>query len=126
MSYNNLLYTDIGSVNIVCTLSGALTGTTTINFKRLDNIVYLSFNSFSGTASASPTITITPNTAIPIQFAPISVISRPVYVVDNGVTQLYQLLVPVDLSAMSISRTGNFSGTSGLLDYTVIWRTLNA
>lgn len=127
MSVSNLISSDINSIDIPCTLSGAMTGGTSVNFKRFDNIVYLSFNFVNIPVSPGGlTITITPDIPIPLQFKPtLFGVARPISLTNNSLPDEGRLTVFANLSLMQIVRVsgGAFSGSVSIVDNCVIWRT---
>lgn len=125
MSISNLLTSDIGSISIPCTVSGGLTGTSSINFKRLDNIVFCSLGGVTGTGSTSSFV-ITPNTAVPSQFLPVNSpqIVQIIEVQSASLTVPALVSAPQALTAFTITlQTGSFSGASGLnSEAMIMWR----
>lgn len=127
MSIQNLVNSDINSMNVVCTVAGAITGTATVNLKRLDNLVYLSFEPFVAAASAAPSFTLTPNVTIPAQYRPVQGLGRFLSVSNNGSSVLGQVAFSQTLAPMTftLQAGGNFSGTSGIVDNTLVWKVNN-
>jgi hypothetical protein len=124
MSISNLANTDINSVTIQCTVTGAITGTGQINLKRLGNIVYLSFAIPAQTVGvAGPTITITPNTAIPTQYRPNAGVFRTLSVSNNGQPTLGTATFANTLTPLTVSlfAGGNFAGLAGVVDSLLMW-----
>ena len=125
MSISNLLLTDINSVNIACNVTGAITGTTTLNLKRFDNIVYGTFATIAGSANnTQPTITITTTGTIPSRYLPVETFARPVSLVNIAVPVLGLVLVASNLSTFtySLSAGGNFNGNAAIKEDVLLWK----
>ncbi len=127
MSISNLIHSDINAIYVPCTVSGAITGSILINLKRINNIVYLSLPIFSGTASATSSIVITPNISIPIEYSPVAGIIRVITLVNNATPSAGFMSLPNTFSTITLTLLagGNFAGTSAIIDTTVMWAVLN-
>jgi hypothetical protein len=127
MSVQTLVNAQINSVDISCVVSGDLTGTTSVNFKRFNNIVYLSLPTFSGTSGGTATLTYTPSSSVPTQFTPASGIVRFITVSSGGNPVSGVISIPANFSAFTITLAagGNFAGTSGMANNTVMWNASN-
>ena len=127
MSVQNLASGQINSVDIPCTVSGAITGSVSINLKRLNNIVYLSFGLISGTAAALPSIILTPDIPVPVQFRPLAGIWRNVSVGTSTAAAAGILTCPNTLSPLTFTLVagGNFATVAGTTDNTIMWNAVN-
>lgn len=126
MSIANLFFSDVNSEDISFNITGAITGSTVVNFKRLNNIVYISFNAIPGTATANSFIILTPVSAIPNMYLPpLSSIDFYGPIANNGNTTLGLISMNSGIISISIVGGGNFTGISGLLDFTSMYKVLN-
>lgn len=124
MSISNLVSNDINSVIIPCNVTGAVVGTSSINLKRLNNLVYLTFNAGTGTnPGGQSTITYTPTITIPSRYAPSSNRIRNVVVSNNGATEdgFVSFSGLMDLFVFVRSAGGNFTGVVSIPDNCVVY-----
>lgn len=128
MSISNLLIADTNSVNIPCNVTGAFTGTTTMNLKRLDNIVYCTFPVTAGIGNNSfSTIIISPTSAIPSRYMPLGAFSRPVMVLNQAVPVggFVQITNNLSTFTFAMSSLGFFNGNIAVLDDVLLWKVNN-
>lgn len=125
MSVQTLQSQQINSFVCPCNISGAITGTSNIYFTRFNNIIYLSFPGVTGSVgSPAPTIVYTPTVTIPSEYAAKAGVVRPTSVANNavaGVTGQVSFANSFAQFTFSIQGGGNFSGTSGVIDNTLMW-----
>lgn len=124
MSVQTLQSQQINAFNCPCTISGAITGNTSINFTRFNNIIYLSFPGLTDVVGvAGPTITYTPTVSIPAEYAPKAGVFRTISVASGSVQALGTIIFPNNFSSFSIALQsgGNFASVAGVVDNTIIW-----
>lgn len=120
MSIQNLLNTDINSFNVSCTVGGAITGTIIMNFKRLDNVVYMTFSTLVGTANNTiAEIFITPSETIPNKYVPYNLyqlaLVEPITVYNNSTNVMGTLISSPSFNQFTLrtSPSVNFNGDAG-------------
>lgn len=128
MSVVNLSSGQINSFDCPCNISGAITSSTSVNFKRFNGIVYMSIPAQSGAVGvAGPSIVYTPTVTIPSQYAPVAGVSRYPSVANNGVAALGQLSFANTLASFNftLQAGGNFVGAAGVIDNVLMWAAAN-
>jgi len=128
MSVQNLSLGQINLFECPCNVTGAITGTSTITFRRLNGLVNISFPILATAVGVSgPTITYTPTVTVPDQYKPTAGVFRFISVSNNGTTALGTLLFPNSFSSFTVQLQagGNFTGTSGVVDNTILYQSLN-
>lgn len=97
----------------------------TVSSHRIGNLVTLSVNDVSGTANTATTISCNMSTHIPTRFQSARTQSFPIYVLDDAVPKIGNVLVTAGSSAIdiSVSQSDNFagSGNSGFYAFTISW-----
>lgn len=124
MSIQNLLNNDINSLDVLCNITGAITGTLVMNFKRLDNIVYCSFPGFLSSANnTQATISIQPTVIVDTKYRPVSQVSGSMSVYNNGVRVPGIWIVNANLTlfTLNIGSGGNFNTVSGFDSNTFVF-----
>lgn len=128
MSVQTLSLQQINSFDCPCNITGAITGTTSINFKRFNNIIYLSIPALTAAVGvAGPTIIYTPTVTIPSQYDPNAGIVRFLSAFSSTAPVQGQMITNNTLTSFSftLAAGGNYAATSGILDNTLIWNASN-